>query len=221
VVGVEERREDARRVKAWAAVPVEGAVGDARDADLAEHRGQAAGVTALGVGVLDSGCVGYVDQPLFSLGTHVQVVLQELPQQLPPVDLELLLPVPRATVAPIPRRPARPPPPRTVPVRRRTPHPWAGLRMLAPSFPSRALSWRRPGALPEGSQSHQPATSNAGMSSAFGPLQKSCTQINTIRQAVYELAQRIGDSRPEFRTFAIPTLPTRPRLCGPSLLRTW
>ena len=48
-------------------------------------------VTALGVGVLDSGCVGYVDQPLFSLGTHVQVVLQELPQQLPPVDLELLL----------------------------------------------------------------------------------------------------------------------------------
>jgi hypothetical protein len=41
--------------------------------------------------VLDSGCVGYVDQPLFSLGTHVQVVLQELPQQLPPVDLELLL----------------------------------------------------------------------------------------------------------------------------------
>jgi hypothetical protein len=37
-------------------------------------------VTALGVGVLDSGCVGYVDQPLFSLGTHVQVVLQELPQ---------------------------------------------------------------------------------------------------------------------------------------------
>jgi hypothetical protein len=51
-----------------------GAVGDARDADLAEHRGQAAGVTALGVGVLDSGCVGYVDQPLFSLGTHVQEV---------------------------------------------------------------------------------------------------------------------------------------------------
>jgi hypothetical protein len=49
-----------------------------------EHRGQAAGVTALGVGVLDSGCVGYVDQPLFSLGTHVQVVLQELPQQLRP-----------------------------------------------------------------------------------------------------------------------------------------
>jgi hypothetical protein len=33
---------------------------------------------------------------------------------------------------------------------------------------------------------------------------------------VYALAQRIGDSRPEFRTFAIPTLPTRPRLCGPS-----
>jgi hypothetical protein len=25
---------------------------------------------------------------------------------------------------------------------------------------------------------------------------------------VYALAQRIGDSRPEFRTFAIPTLPT-------------
>ena len=48
-------------------------------------------MTALGVGVLDSGCVGYVDQPLFSLGTHVQVVLQESPQQLPPVDLELLL----------------------------------------------------------------------------------------------------------------------------------
>jgi hypothetical protein len=59
------------------------------------------------------------------------------------------------------------------------------------------------------------------MSSAVAPLQKSCTQINTIRQAVYALAQRIGDSRPEFRTFAIPTLPTRPRLCGPSLLRAW
>jgi hypothetical protein len=58
------------------------------------------------------------------------------------------------------------------------------------------------------------------MSSAVAPLQKSCTQINTIRQAVYA-AQRIGDSRPEFRTFAIPTLPTRPRLCGPSLLRAW
>jgi hypothetical protein len=59
------------------------------------------------------------------------------------------------------------------------------------------------------------------MSSAVAPRQKSCTQINTIRQAVYALAQRIGDSRPEFRTFAIPTLPTRPRLCGPSLLSAW
>jgi hypothetical protein len=37
-------------------------------------------------------------------------------------------------------------------------------------------------------------------------------------QAVYALALRISDSRPEFRTFATPTLPTRPRLCGPSVL---
>jgi hypothetical protein len=160
------------------------AVGDARDADLAEHRGQAAGVTALGVGVLDSGCVGYVDQSLCSLARTSRWSCRSCrsscarrPGAAPPV--------PRATVAPIPRRPARPPPPRTVPVRRRTPHPWAGLRMLAPSFPSRALSWRRPGALPEGSQSHQPATSNAGMSSAVAPLQKSCTQIN------YDPASRV------------------------------
>jgi hypothetical protein len=53
------------------------------------------------------------------------------------------------------------------------------------------------------------------------PTPEELYQINTIRQAVYALAQRIGDSRPEFRTFAIPTLPTRPRLCGPSLLRAW
>lgn len=35
-----------------------------------------------------------------------------------------------------------------------------------------------------------------------------------IRRAVYELAQRIGDGRPEFRTFAIPTVPTTPRPCS-------
>jgi hypothetical protein len=32
----------------------------------------------------------------------------------------------------------------------------------------------------------------------------------TIRRAVHALAQRIGDGRPEFRTFAIPTTPTTP-----------
>jgi hypothetical protein len=36
----------------------------------------------------------------------------------------------------------------------------------------------------------------------------------TIRHAVHELAQRIGDGRPEFRTFAIPTPPTQPRPCS-------
>jgi hypothetical protein len=36
----------------------------------------------------------------------------------------------------------------------------------------------------------------------------------TIRHAVHALAQRIGDGRPEFRTFAIPTLPTKPRPCS-------
>lgn len=36
----------------------------------------------------------------------------------------------------------------------------------------------------------------------------------TICRAVYELAQRIGDGRPEFRTLAIPTLPTNPRPCS-------
>jgi hypothetical protein len=35
-----------------------------------------------------------------------------------------------------------------------------------------------------------------------------------IRHMVYELARRIGDGRPEFRTFAIPTLPTKPRPCS-------
>ena len=68
-----------------------GAVGDACDAGLAEHCGQAPGVTGLGVGVPHPGCVGHLGQPLFPLGTHVQVVLQELPQQLPAVGLELLL----------------------------------------------------------------------------------------------------------------------------------
>jgi hypothetical protein len=48
-------------------------------------------VTGLGIGVLYPGYVGHLVQPLFPLGTHVQVVLQELPQQLPAVDLELLL----------------------------------------------------------------------------------------------------------------------------------
>jgi hypothetical protein len=36
----------------------------------------------------------------------------------------------------------------------------------------------------------------------------------TIRHAVHELAQRIGDGRPEFRAFAIPTLLTKPRPCS-------
>ncbi|MPZ63544.1 MAG: hypothetical protein GEU93_20120 [Propionibacteriales bacterium] len=36
----------------------------------------------------------------------------------------------------------------------------------------------------------------------------------TIRDAVHALAQRIGDGRPEFRTYAIPALPTLPRPCS-------
>ena len=36
----------------------------------------------------------------------------------------------------------------------------------------------------------------------------------TIRHAVHDLARQIGDGRPEFRTFAIPTLPTVPRPCS-------
>jgi hypothetical protein len=35
-----------------------------------------------------------------------------------------------------------------------------------------------------------------------------------LRHEVHEVAQRIGDGRPEFRTFAIPTLPTKPRPCS-------
>jgi len=35
-----------------------------------------------------------------------------------------------------------------------------------------------------------------------------------IRHAVHDLARRIGDGRPEFRTHAIPTLPTVPRPCS-------
>jgi hypothetical protein len=39
-----------------------------------------------------------------------------------------------------------------------------------------------------------------------------------VRRAVYELAQRIGDGRPEFRTFAVSTLPTK----APTVLgRRW
>ena len=35
-----------------------------------------------------------------------------------------------------------------------------------------------------------------------------------VRRSVHEFAQRIGDGRPEFRTFAIPALPTKPRPCS-------
>ena len=35
-----------------------------------------------------------------------------------------------------------------------------------------------------------------------------------IRRVVHDLARRIGDGRPEFRTFAIPALPTKPRPCS-------
>ena len=35
-----------------------------------------------------------------------------------------------------------------------------------------------------------------------------------ILHAVHDLARRIGDGRPEFRTHAIPTLPTVPRPCS-------
>ena len=49
---------------------------------------------------------------------------------------------------------------------------------------------------------------------AAGQVYHLATIDSKIRQAVHELAQQIGDGRPEFRTFAIPTLPTQQRSCS-------
>src|SRR6266536_1481860 len=73
----------------WVQVgPPPGPVGDARHSDLAEDGRQATvmavldGATPMAVGIDDIG------QPQFALGAKVQVVLQQLTQQRPAVDLQ-------------------------------------------------------------------------------------------------------------------------------------
>ena len=61
----------------------------------------------------------------------------------------------------------------------------------------------------------------AGMAAGHSNRWKDAAQVYhlamidpTVRHAVHDLARRIGDGRPEFRTHAIPTLPTKPRPCS-------
>jgi len=53
-----------------------------------------------------------------------------------------------------------------------------------------------------------------GRPAAAGQIYHLAMIDQKVRRAVHELAQRIGDGQPEFRTHAIPTLPTKPRPCS-------